>query len=321
MSRWSRRLLWLLLVLSIVDWIALRKGVAPNPPAGLAVLVGLAMAVLLSHLVLLFAGLIKGRGRVAAAAEILLLTGILTALAGGLANWLLGLQGFVILNAGQSVPLHGGSRLQVFVSGPLARIEEMGIVLGLEKVDLVPVGDGSFYPRSWLALWRGQEGESLQIDPHSDARSGVLRFYQGAFGFSPQIVVVHRDEVVFDQVVPFVTRLQGEDGISFEGDFEVESEKLTVDGSLDLASLDEALRGHATLALTVRREHRVLGSGSLLPGHFAELEEGYRIGFVGLHRWSEIDVSRRNYGGVVIGGGLVALLGAVVWPIALWRQR
>ena len=64
-----------------------------------------------------------------------------------------------------------------------------------------------------------------------------------------------------------------------------------------------------------------LGQGTLLPGHFADLDEGFRVGFVDLKRWSEIDVSRRNYGEPVLGAGLVAVLGVLIWPLAAWRGR
>ena len=51
------------------------------------------------------------------------------------------------------------------------------------------------------------------------------------------------------------------------------------------------------------------------------IEEGYRIGFAGLEKWSEVDVSRRTYGGAVLAGAALALAGAVLWPIAAWRSR
>ena len=131
--------------------------------------------------------------------------------------------------------------------------------------------------------------------------------------------VVAKGETAFDRTVPFTTRRRGAAGITFDGLFTIASERLLVAGSVDLASLDEGLRGHATLHLEVRREGVLLGGGSLLPGHFAEIAEGYRIGFVGLEKWSEIDLSRRTYGGFVLAGAGVALLGGALWPVARWR--
>jgi len=84
--------------------------------------------------------------------------------------------------------------------------------------------------------------------------------------------------------------------------------------------MDDGMRGHATLALTVSREGATLGQGNLLPGHFADIEEGYRVGFAGLERWSEIDISRRNYGWVVKVGSVLALAGAILWVIAFLRS-
>ncbi len=80
------------------------------------------------------------------------------------------------------------------------------------------------------------------------------------------------------------------------------------------------MRGHATLRLSVRRDGEMLGQGSLLPGHFADLARGYRIGFVSLKKWTEVDVSRRHYGRAVLAGSALALVGAVAWPLAAWRR-
>jgi hypothetical protein len=58
-----------------------------------------------------------------------------------------------------------------------------------------------------------------------------------------------------------------------------------------------------------------------LPGHFADIDEGYRIGFAGLERWSEIVISRRSYGQVVLAGTGLLVVGAVLWLVAVWRER
>ncbi len=90
---------------------------------------------------------------------------------------------------------------------------------------------------------------------------------------------------------------------------------------MDLASLDEAMHGHATLVPEVRKKGELLGRGNLLPGHFAAIGEGYQIGFIGLEKWSEIDIVRRNYASLVLAGAIVALLGAILWPAARWWER
>jgi hypothetical protein len=160
----------------------------------------------------------------------------------------------------------------------------------------------------------------LHVAPLESDSSGSLRFFQGAFGFAPRIVILHEETTLFDRVVPFVTERQGASGISFEGRFTLESERLDVQGVIDLANLDEALRGHAILHLEVSQDGLPLGSGSLRPGHFAEIEKGYRIGFAGLEKWSEVDIMRRNYGQVVVAGAALALAGALLWPVARWRH-
>jgi hypothetical protein len=120
-------------------------------------------------------------------------------------------------------------------------------------------------------------------------------------------------------VVPFTSERHGSNGVSFQGHLTVEAGRLEVDGKLDLSTLDDRMRGHPTLLLSVARDGDSLGRGSLLPGHFAELAKGYRIGFTDLSKWSEIDIKRRNYRQVVILGGLLALVGGIFWPVTRWR--
>ncbi len=313
---------WLLLVLAIGDWWLLRSGALRHPPWILAVLVAAAIVLLLAQLAGILRGVASGRRpRGAGLGRALLLAGLAVALAAGLANWLLSLQGFVVLLEGQAVPLHGGSHLQHFESGPLSRIEEMDIALALVSLELRSPEAEFFYPESLLEVKaRGGEPRRVAVHPRKSASAGSLRFYQGAFGFAPRIVVLRAGETLFDQVVPFTSERHGERGISFEGRFELAEENLQVEGAVDLGSLDEGLQGHATLRLTVRRGGELLGRGSLLPGHFAEIEQGYRIGFAGLEKWSEIDVSRRHYGQFVLAGAALALVGGVLWPLAAWRR-
>jgi hypothetical protein len=197
----------------------------------------------------------------------------------------------------------------------------MDVALLLEELELVAAGSGNFFPRSHVLVTHSEDVPvMLTLDRNSAGTTGSLRFFQGAFGFAPRIVILKNDEELFDRVVPFTTRIREQAGISFTGTFTVEEEQLHVDGTVDLDSLDEGMRGHATLTLSVARAGRMLGRGRLIPGHFAEIDEGYRIGFAGLEKWSEIDVSRRHYGGAVLAGAIVALAGAVLWPVAGWRR-
>ena len=122
-------------------------------------------------------------------------------------------------------------------------------------------------------------------------------------------------------VVPFTTERSGASGISFAGRFTVEEESLEVDGQVDLASLDDGMRGHASVLLSVRREGDLLGRGRLLPGEFADIGQGYRIGYAGLEQWSEIVISRSNYGRWVIAGAIVALVGLALLPFMSWGAR
>lgn len=316
---------WLWLLLGALDLVALKAGWMSHHPALLAVLLVAALVAFLARVIELARSLPTEPRRVRAVAAIVGSVGIVVALLAGTANWSLSLQGFAILNEGESVALHGGTALQQFDAGPLARVEEMGLHLVLEEVKLVPAGPDGFFPESRLLVWREhQEPRQISVTPRVPAAHETLWFFQGAFGFAPRIVIVKKDEgeseeTVFDQLVPFTTERRGPAGISFNGLFMLEAERLLVEGIVDLATLDEGMRGHATLHLAVSREGETLGSGKLLPGHFAEIGEGYRIGFAGLEQWSEIVISRRNYGRLVLAGGIVALLGGMLWLLASWR--
>jgi hypothetical protein len=242
---------WLLLALAIVDWLGLKGGVIRHPTWVLGILVALATLALATRAVAVSRELRNPRrGRAGFVGELLLMAGVLTALGGGLANWLLSLQGYVVLHEGESVPLHGGSHLQQFDSGPLSRIEELHLTLGLAELNLIPTGDELFYPESRLTVRHGEEQSvELAISPGDAGSFGALRFYQGAFGFAPGIVIERDDRTVFDRIVPFVTERHGPTGISFIGSFTIASEELEVDGAVDLGSLD---------AGPVRRDRREL---------------------------------------------------------------
>jgi hypothetical protein len=323
LKAFGRAVPWLLLLVAIADWIGLKRGTLTHPPWILALLVGAVIVSLLWRLLVVPWTIRAGRRKAGPAiGECLLITGVLMALGAGTANWMLGLQGFVVLNEGDAVPLHGGSHLQQFDGGPLARIEEMHVALALDELILQPVGPGLFFPESHLRVLRdASQPEKVVVSPRASGFAGPLRFHQGAFGFAPRIVILREEQEVFDRVVPFTTRREGPAGLSFAGTFTIERERLAVEGSVDLDSLDAGMRGHATLVLVVTRDGAPIGRGSLMPGHFADLEHGYRIGFAGLKKWSEIDISRRTYGGAVLAGAALALGGALFWPVAAWRSR
>jgi len=301
---------------SIADLVALRAGAVDHPPTLLAASFLLAIAMLLVRGIALIVSVSDSVDR-RAGAELLAVAGALVTLGAGTANWLLGLQGYAILSEGDSVRLREGARLQAFESGPLARIDEMDVVMTLDALDLVDRGGSRFDPTSRLRVWRSHDAfDRLDVSPRFPGSSGPLRFHQGAFGFAPRITIVRDDErhrEVFDRVVPFLTERVGPDGLAFHGEFSIAAEEMHVVGRVDLDSMDEALRGHATLWIDVVREGRPLGGGPLLPGHFAEIDEGYRVGFTDLDRWSEIVVSRRNYAGWMIAGAVTTALGWLLW--------
>jgi hypothetical protein len=320
-DHWFTVLRWMLLAVALGDLLALKSGVVSHPHLWLAGLMGAAMlafgARVLQLIVLRWTAREQG---VRLYARIGVAAGVALALAGGLANWSLGLQGYVILTEGETARLYEGSELQGFQAGPLGNVDELGVVVGLDELELVPQSPDAFSPVSRLQVWRGHlEPLKFSIDPHHSGAAGPLRFYQGAFGFAPRIAILRdgeTSETLFDKVVPLLTERHGPQGLRFSGAFTVAAHDLRAEGVIRLDSLDDGLRGHATLDLNVTEGGRTLGSGSLLPGHFADLDGGYRVGFTGLHQWSEIVLSRRSYGSVMLAGILLAVCSGVFSVVA-----
>lgn len=241
--------------------------------------------------------------------RILVLAGLLMIFGGGLANWLYSLQGAVIFMESDAVPLAKGAHFQEFERGPLSRMDELNLTLQLEKLDLLPSGNG-FVPASRVRCVRPTGPVAiLELRPSHSASLGSLRLHQGAFGFAPRIVILRGDKTVFDRAVPFTTERRGAAGVSFEGSFAIRKEDLVVRGAVDLSGLDARMRGHGKLGIEVLHGKKILGRGELLPGHFSDLADGYRVGFAGLARWSEIDISRRNYPQPMLAGAVLVVCG------------
>lgn len=304
-------------------WAARRQGLVTFEPRALALGAGLLLLLLaLLTLAQVARAARSGGARARALCAAGISAGLALAVAGGLANWLLSLQGYVVLSEGEAVPLGATRHLQELEAGPLARTAELDVTLQLEQLELRPAGEGRFTPLSRLrVLAAGAPAARLELTPRASAAWRSLRFHQGAFGFAPRLVIQRDGRVVFDRTVPFTTTARAPGALAFEGRFTVAAEQLELAGQLDLSELDFEMRGHARLGLELRHGGRVVGRGVLSPGHFAEAAEGYRVGFAGLTRWTEIDVSRRHYGGVVRAGALLALVATLGWAAAAWSRR
>ncbi len=311
-----------LLVVTVAYFWAFKSGRAPVSPTVFGTLIGLVCLGLFGELVWTVWDLMHGRDRKAtAAARVVVALGLLLVGGGGFTNWLFSLQGFMVLTEGEIRPLFQGENLTEFEAGLLADPTELDITLALREVELRPGGRGAFFPESVLEVARGHEEPTLlKLSGPTQAKFGSLLFHGGAFGFSPRIVILQGDAELFDRAVPFLTRLQGGTGISFEQTFTVAEHGLEVRGTVLLESLDEAMRGHPTLALELKRDGEVLGAGTLLPGHFADLEDSYRLGFAGMKMWQEIDISRRNYPEPMLIGAVIAALGVLLWIGAAIRE-
>jgi hypothetical protein len=311
--------LWAFLAMALVDWFLLTKAVVEHPFWVLSIFVLMALAGWIFELVRV--AVLAGRRKtppMTAVPQLMMLAGLVVAFGSGMANWVWSLQGYVVLKELEAMPLQAGTHLMAFEAGPLSNLESLDLTLQLEELTLVPTPEGGIYAESRLRI-RGPDGKVTVTDVSSRqiASYASLRFYQGAWGFAPRIVILHGEDTVFDEVVPFLTQVHDRGAyLSFEEAFTIEDADLAVWGGIDLSSLDEGLRGHAMLVVSVRQAGRQLGEGRLSVGPFAEIGGGYRIGFAGLERWSEIDFSRRNYRRQMVWGFALSLIGLAIPGIA-----
>lgn len=311
--------IWALAAAGALGLAAHRRGWAALPPSALATVAGALLASLAAELALTLLERRPPGHRLRHAGRALALSGAVAMGAGGLANWLLSLQGFAVLLEREAVPLFRGSHLQGFEAGPLADPAELDVVVQLAALELHPAGDGAFAPESRVLVSTGGAApQPLTLGPDAEAL-GALRLSQGAFGFAPRLVVLKDGATLLDRTVMFETRRTGPGTLAFEGEVEL-PERVQLLGAVSLAGLDERMRGHPQLAVRLVQAGRVLGAGELSPGHFADVEGGYRIGLAGLWRWVEIDVSRRNYRLPVLVGAAALLAGLALWAVAAWRR-
>lgn len=299
---------------------ALKLGWAPMNPRAFAALVALLAVALIAVAADALRRAATGRRRVLAMAEATVAGGLLAIASGGLLNWSLGLQGFVVLSEREPVRLSRTADLEGFEAGPFADQRELAVTIALARLELAPATGGGFSARSRLRILdTGGNEAGLEIAPGRAARHGTLVFRQGAFGFSPRIVVMKGERVALDTFVPFRTIREGPEGIAFVGDLEISAEKLRIRGAVALEDLNDDMKGHPRLELSVERDGARLGAGRLIPGEFAEAGEGYRIGFAGLRRWAEIDFSRKTYPVPILAGLAAFLLGGALAVVARWR--
>jgi hypothetical protein len=316
------RVTWLLLtVLAAAYLFAFKRGWIAPRPAVFAMLVCFAAAAALAVVAVAILEGARGPRRVPAMAEALAASGVVLVATGGLANWALGFQGVVLVMEREPVRLSRAQDLVDFDAGPMASRRELDVSLALARLDLRPAGRDGFRAVSRIRVL-DPKGEEIEVPVVTGrpARLGPLFLRQGAFGFAPRVVVMKEGRMLLDTHVPFRTVREGSSGVSFLGEFEIAAEKLALHGAITLDDLNDDMKGHPRLELSVEHDGRLLGAGKLRPGEFTALEEGYRIAFAGLRRWSELDFARRTYPVPMLAGAVLLAAGALLWPIATWRR-
>jgi hypothetical protein len=312
--RWS---VAALLLLATVAWFAVRRAGVLLPWA--VALLAACTTVVAAAVAVADLTLLRRERRLVRLGSVLVFGGL--AFSGGVGSygWLRSVQGFVLLAEGEPFPVATPADLQKHWGGPLGDVRELRGAIVLEKLVLEPIERG-FRPMSRVVL-RSESGDTRTVEVTQDASVSVgsLRLHQGAFGFAPRITLLRDGKTVFDEHVPFRTRILGGRAVAFDGEVEIPAAGLRVAGEVDLSTLDARMRGHPALHLAVSRDGVEIGGGSLLPGHGATVEGGYRITYAGLRRWSEIDVRRQTPVGGVRVGLVVAAAGLLLWPLAAWR--
>ena len=120
--------------------------------------------------------------------------------------------------------------------------------------------------------------------------------------------------------IRFRTEVDPQWRIGFGETFRIEAHALEISAAVDLSGVDPILSGHPQLRISVTHRGAALGRGVLSPGHFVDLEGGYRVGFVGLKMWTEVDVARPSPRTAILGGFGVMALGLVVSLVG-WLAR
>jgi hypothetical protein len=260
-------------------------------------------------------------GRIARGGEILALAGVAVVAAAGLANWALDFRGLLLLTEGEELPLANLRHYRAVAAGPLGNPGPGDAVVRLQRVELVRAPAG-LAPRSRLFFTprRGEPFRELVVEQARAARAGALTLHQGAFGFVPRVVVQREGQTIHDAYVPMGARRDAARGVSHEGTLTLE-DGVVLTFAIDLSQLDEEMKGHPVLGVELRRGQEILGRGELLPGHGATMRDGWHVGFGGLKRWSEIDVSRGSFRGTALAGMVIAVVGAAVWIGARVRRR
>jgi hypothetical protein len=255
-----------------------------------------------------------------AAGEALAMLGLLVLVGAGLSNWLLEYRGLLLLQEGDAVVLGPESHLRDLTVGPLGRLTQPSGLLQLDRVRLLPAEAGFVAESSLRYTDDDGKARDVMIRTGGPARVGPVTLHQGAFGFVARIVVQHQGTTLFDRWVPIESKVDERRAIAFDAKLDVGQAGVTLAVAVGLDHLDEAMKGHPVLGVELRKGDEVLGAGELLPGHGATMTDGWHVGFGGLKRWSELDLSRESFPRTALGGIALTLAGTMVFAAARWRR-
>lgn len=232
--------------------------------------------------------------------------GLVLTLAFGTYDNLTHFSGTILLGVGQPVPLYLENSYAEFAKGPLAKTEELDVKFQIKKQHL-PSGE---WPRgateAALLSKEGDELRAVTISPGNPISiGGDTKIHMAGIVFDVWVVVQRaRDNLI---LYTGWTRLHP---------LEEKMEEYTYYGAINewrFSKVEGELwydPYNVKLKFQAKKEGKEISDVVLGLGAEAEKEhEGYRIKFNGIGKWSEIHVARERHKGMLVAGGVIAVLG------------
>jgi hypothetical protein len=247
---------------------------------------------------------------------LLLHAGLVFVFAFGTYDNLVQLSGTILHGVGQPAPLYEENYYAEFAKGPLAKTEELDIEFQIKKQHLPSVEWPGGATEAALLSKEGDELRRATISPGNPISiGGDMKIHMSGIVFDVWVVVQRdRDNMIlytgWTRLLPLKEKL----------------EEYTYYGAINERSFPKVEGGvwydpyNAKLKFQAKKEGKEISDVVLGLGREAEKEyEGYRIKFNGIGKWSEMHVARERHKGMLIAGGVIAVLGLLA-RIA-FRQR